>query len=115
MQKNCEPGVGSNICECDTDGPPLASSTSGTTYHLGIQASRCARRRDAAQHCYNDAKKHQVDARHTGIGSHLVSSVKHRLHTSSERMYEALLPVVSLTLLREMRMHRSQRQPGSLL
>jgi hypothetical protein len=66
---------------------------------------------DTAQHCYNDAKKHQVDARHTGISSHLVSSFKHRLRTSSERIYKALLPVVSLTLLREMRMHRSQRLP----
>jgi hypothetical protein len=47
-----------------------------------------------------------------GIGSHLVSSFKHRLHTSSQRMYEALLPVVSLTLLREMRLHCSQRLPA---
>jgi hypothetical protein len=34
----------------------------------------------------NDAKKHQVDKRHTCIGSHLVDAFKQRPHTSSERM-----------------------------
>ena len=52
---NCEPGVGSNICECDTDGPPLASSTSATTFHLGHSSQ-------SLRTLHNN----QVDARHTG-------------------------------------------------
>jgi hypothetical protein len=33
---------------------------------------------------YNLAKKHQIDSRHTGIGSHLVNAFKQGPHTSSE-------------------------------
>ena len=35
----------------------------------------------------NDAKKHQIDSRHTGIGSHLVNAFKQGPHTNSEQMF----------------------------